>query len=55
MVASHVTAGDMVTIASRPDAAHVVRLGTTTFYQRAQRKLGVASSVELDLPDAARR
>jgi NAD+ kinase len=45
----------MVTIASRPDAAHVVRLGGTTFYQRAQRKLGVTSSAELDLPDTIRR
>ena len=49
-VATHVTPGAMITMASRPDGAHVVRLGTTTFYQRAQRKLGVMSSVELEMP-----
>jgi NAD+ kinase len=55
VVRAHVTGGDMITIAARPDAAHVVRLGGTTFYQRAQRKLGVTSSAELDLPDTIRR
>ena len=49
-VAARVGPGDTVEITSRPDAAHVVRLGGTTFYQRAQRKLGVRSAVELDLP-----
>jgi NAD+ kinase len=48
-VAAEVAPGDTVTIVSRPDAAYVVRLGGTTFYQRAQRKLAVAGSVELDL------
>ncbi len=51
-VATHVTAGATVDIACRPDAAQVVRLGRTTFYQRAQRKLGVMSAVELDMPGA---
>jgi NAD+ kinase len=55
VVAAHVTAGDTVTITSRPDAAHVVRLGTTTFYQRAQRKLGVTGSVELDVQGTLER
>jgi NAD+ kinase len=48
MVAAHVTAGDNVVLTARADGSHVVRLGRTTFYQRAQRKLGVASSTELN-------
>jgi NAD+ kinase len=47
-VAASVSPGDTIEVVSRSDAAHVVRLGRTTFYQRAQRKLGVRSSVELD-------
>jgi NAD+ kinase len=31
-----------------PAAARVVRLGRTTFYQRAQRRLRLAGSVETD-------
>ncbi len=49
-VVTHVRPGDLITVTCRPDAAQVVRLGGTTFYQRAQRKLGVVSAVELDLP-----
>jgi NAD+ kinase len=48
MVAAHVAAGDNVELTARADGSHVVRLGRTTFYQRAQRKLGVASSTELN-------
>jgi len=48
MVATYVTAGDNVVLTARTDGPQVVRLGKTTFYQRAQRKLGVASSTELD-------
>ena len=50
-VASHVAPGAIITLSCRPDAAHVVRLGGTTFYQRAKRKLGVTSSMELDTPE----
>jgi NAD+ kinase len=50
-VATHVAPGATMTLSCRPDAAHVVRLGGTTFYQRAKRKLGVASSMELNIPD----
>jgi NAD+ kinase len=48
MVATHVTAGDNVVLSARADGSQVVRLGRTTFYQRAQRKLGVAGSTELN-------
>jgi NAD+ kinase len=48
MVATYVATGDNVVLTARADGPQVVRLGRTTFYQRAQRKLGVASSTELD-------
>ncbi len=47
VVTTHVAAGDSITVVARPEAAHVVRLGGTTFYQRAQRKLRVTGSSEL--------
>jgi NAD+ kinase len=40
--------GDTVEVGTIPDAARVVRLGGTTFYQRAQRKLRLAGSAEAD-------
>jgi len=40
--------GDVVDLAMVPAAAQVVRLGRTTFYQRAQRRLGLAGSAEAD-------
>jgi NAD+ kinase len=46
-VAAHAVAGDTLTVTSRPDAARVVRLGATTFYERARRKLGITGSTEL--------
>jgi NAD+ kinase len=46
-VVTYVTPGATLEISSRADAAQVVRLGRTTFYQRAQRKLGVTSATEL--------
>ena len=48
MVIGHVVPGDVVDVAMVPAAAEVVRLGRTTFYQRAQRRLGLAGSVEAD-------
>lgn len=48
MVATYVTAGDDVVLTARADGSQVIRLGRTTFYQRAQRKLGVAGSTELN-------
>jgi NAD+ kinase len=46
-VVAHVVAGDTLTVRSRPDAARVVRLGNTTFYERARRKLGITGPPEL--------
>jgi NAD+ kinase len=49
-VATYVLPGDAVTVTARADAARVVRLGTTTFYERARRKLGITGSRELAPP-----
>ena len=38
---------DRIELASRPGAARVVRLGMTTFYQRARRKLRLTDSAEI--------
>jgi NAD+ kinase len=46
-VAGYVEPGDLVELRSRPAAAHVVRLGRTTFYQRARRKLRLTDSAEI--------
>lgn len=46
-VAGYVTPGDHIELCARPSAAHVVRLGRTTFYQRARRKLRLTDSAEI--------
>jgi NAD+ kinase len=46
-VARDVVPGDMIRLQPRPAAAHVVRLGRTTFYERARRKLRLADSAEI--------
>ncbi|HEV2450511.1 MAG TPA: NAD(+)/NADH kinase [Streptosporangiaceae bacterium] len=46
-VAAHVSSGDRITLTPRPAAAHVVRLGRTTFYERARRKLRLSDSAEV--------
>ena len=46
-VAVNVEPGDEVELRPRPGAAHVVRLGHTTFYERARRKLRLADSAEV--------
>jgi NAD+ kinase len=46
-VAGYVSPGEFLDITTRPAAARVVRLGRTTFYQRARRKLRIADSAEL--------
>ena len=46
-VAANVEPGDQVELRPRPAAAHVVRLGRTTFYERARRKLRLADSAEV--------
>jgi NAD+ kinase len=48
VVAGHLAGGDTMTIAAVPGAAQVVRLGRTTFYERARRKLQVSGSLELE-------
>jgi NAD+ kinase len=47
-VVGHLHPGEAIEVGTIPDAARVVRLGRTTFYQRAQRKLRVAGSAEAD-------
>ena len=46
IVVGHVNPGDTVQLRTLPAAAQVVRLGHTTFYQRAQRKLRLTGSAE---------
>lgn len=46
-VAGYVEPGGRVSLRGRPGAARVVRLGMTTFYQRARRKLQLTDSAEL--------
>ncbi len=46
IVVGQVRPGDRVDVVTVPGAARVVRLGRTTFYQRAQRKLAVTGSLE---------
>jgi NAD+ kinase len=52
-VAGYAGPGDVLDITPRPAAARVIRLGRTTFYQRARRKLRIADSAELAPPAAA--
>ncbi len=46
-VAVYVGAGDSIDLRPRPAAARVVRLGKTTFYERARRKLRLTDSAEI--------
>ncbi|MET9338339.1 NAD(+)/NADH kinase [Nonomuraea sp. NPDC004354] len=48
MVMGRLSPGDRVTATAVSGAARVVRLGTTTFYERARRKLRVNGSAEVD-------
>jgi NAD+ kinase len=47
-VAAQVDVGDRLSVAGVVAAAQVVRLGTTTFYERARRKLQVNGSLEVE-------
>jgi NAD+ kinase len=49
-IAANVNAGDRIALRPRPAAAHVVRLGRTTFYERARRKLRLTDSAEIPVP-----
>jgi hypothetical protein len=46
-VGGYVEPGDRIDLRARPGAARVVRLGMTTFYQRARRKLRLTDSAEI--------
>lgn len=46
-IAGYVSPGDHIGLRSRPRAARVVRLGQTTFYARARRKLRLTDSPEI--------
>jgi NAD+ kinase len=54
-VAGHVGPGQRIELRPRPGAARVVRLGRTTFYERARRKLRLTDSAEIPSlpPDSA--
>jgi NAD+ kinase len=54
IVARYIGPGDRVDLQARPNAARVIRLGMTTFYERARRKLRLTDSAELD-PSALAR
>jgi NAD+ kinase len=47
-VARYVGPGDRIDLRARPDAARVIRLGGTTFYERARRKLRLTDSAEIE-------
>jgi NAD+ kinase len=49
-VSCYLNAGQHVDLRARPGGARVVRLGQTTFYQRARRKLRITDSAEIELP-----
>jgi len=49
-VSCYVDAGQRVDLRARPGGARVVRLGRTTFYQRARRKLRITDSAEIPAP-----
>ncbi|HEY1323319.1 MAG TPA: hypothetical protein VGF32_23880, partial [Streptosporangiaceae bacterium] len=46
-VRGYVGPGDRIELRPRPAAARVVRLGRTTFYERARRKLRLTDSAEI--------
>jgi NAD+ kinase len=48
IVARYIGPGDRVDLQARPNAARVIRLGMTTFYERARRKLRLTDSAELE-------
>jgi NAD+ kinase len=49
-VEANMSPGDRIALQPRPGAAHVVRLGRTTFYERARRKLRLTDSAEIPVP-----
>src|SRR5690349_21568021 len=53
IIAGYATAEDRLSIEPVPAAAQVIRLGSTSFYERARRKLRVEGSAQVGVPDAA--
>jgi NAD+ kinase len=55
VVAGYTGPGERIDLRPRPAAARVIRLGRTTFYERARRKLRLTDSAEIPArwPDAA--
>jgi NAD+ kinase len=49
-VSCYADAGQDIDLRSRPGGARVVRLGQTSFYQRARRKLRITDSAEIPAP-----
>ena len=49
IVAANVAPGDRIELRPRPGAAHVVRLGHSTFYERVRRKLRLTDSAEISV------
>ena len=49
-VSCYLDPGQSIDLRSRPGGARVVRLGQTTFYQRARRKLRITDSAEIPAP-----
>ncbi|WP_349305951.1 NAD(+)/NADH kinase [Pseudofrankia sp. DC12] len=54
-VCGYVEPGATISLRSRPGAAHVVRLGRMTFYERARRKLRLVGSAEVEPAPAGAR
>jgi NAD+ kinase len=52
-VSCYADAGQNIELRSRPGGARVVRLGRTTFYERARRKLRITDSAEIPDPGPA--
>jgi len=48
-LAAEVSPGDRIEVQPRPGAAHVVRFGRSTFYERARRKLRLSDSAEIQV------
>jgi len=53
IIRGYVTGGDKLVITPVPAAAQVIRLGGTSFYERARRKLRVEGSAQIPSGDAA--
>jgi NAD+ kinase len=53
IIEGYADAGDGLAIEPVPAAAQVIRLGRTSFYERARRKLRVEGSAQVGLPDSA--